>query len=415
MAVSIDWPTSVITVPRADMTLIQTNPTEIRTLDTNAFRIELRGLEESDDGRAWSITHTHNADETVGGITLADVLKIVDPYTITFEDGQYAVYLQGTNNNILEKTNKNQVSVNPNNSAGLITVAEIQYAAYGDGISIDVVGGESGQLYPIGTKSNPVDNMADAIFINDYMKLDQLYIKSSMTFGVDADIDDFKVIGHSHIDVIVTVEDAAITSNVLFNEVIIQGILDGDNDLTRCTIRDILYFSGHIHNCSLNGTITLGNTGLAYIENSKILDPDKIPIINMGGTGHTLSMPGYIGKVYIENMTGGNANIGLNEGIIILKSTVTGGIISAVGVGRIIDEAGNDIWSGTWNGATIINQAVSNESIERAVWEASEGLIVRKMLENKVIKSGDVITIYDDDGVSVWKEYNLADGGRVLV
>lgn len=34
---------------------------------------------------------------------------------------------------------------------------------------------------------------------------------------------------------------------------------------------------------------------------------------------------------------------------------------------------------------------------------------------NKVTKSGDVITIYEDDGVSVWRQYNLANGGRVQV
>lgn len=53
--------------------------------------------------------------------------------------------------------------------------------------------------------------------------------------------------------------------------------------------------------------------------------------------------------------------------------------------------------------------------ITSAVWEAEQGVVVRKMLENKVTKEGDVITIYDDDAVSVWRQYNLADGGRVEV
>jgi len=34
---------------------------------------------------------------------------------------------------------------------------------------------------------------------------------------------------------------------------------------------------------------------------------------------------------------------------------------------------------------------------------------------NKVTKSGDVITIYETDGVSVWRQYDLASGGRVEV
>jgi hypothetical protein len=50
-----------------------------------------------------------------------------------------------------------------------------------------------------------------------------------------------------------------------------------------------------------------------------------------------------------------------------------------------------------------------------AVWDESEALIVRKMLENKVTKSGDIITIFDDDNVTPWRQYDLSDGGRVEV
>jgi len=120
MAVTVDWPNYEIFVPRTYMTLVQSSPFEIRELDTNAFRYDLRALEESEDGRPFQVTHVHNEDVAVGGITLADVLIINEPYTITFENLQYAVNLVGSNNNILERTNKNQVSVNPSNSAGLI-------------------------------------------------------------------------------------------------------------------------------------------------------------------------------------------------------------------------------------------------------------------------------------------------------
>ena len=56
------------------------------------------------------------------GVTYAPQLILLAPYTITFEDGLYAVNIVGTNNNVLERTNKNQVSVNASNSAGLIIV-----------------------------------------------------------------------------------------------------------------------------------------------------------------------------------------------------------------------------------------------------------------------------------------------------
>lgn len=123
MAISIDWPNSIINVPKADLSLVQSTPYELRELDTNWLRGELRKLEDDEEGRPWPRTHDHNADVTVGGITLVDVLIILAPYTITFEDGQYGVLLSGTNNNIVDRRNFNQVSVLSQNSAGLIIVA----------------------------------------------------------------------------------------------------------------------------------------------------------------------------------------------------------------------------------------------------------------------------------------------------
>ncbi len=120
MAITINWATKVISVPKADMTLVQSSPSEIRELDVDAFRMTLKDLEDNVEGVPFSDTHTHNTEVTLGGLTLARVVAIIPPYTITFEDGQYAVNLVGANNNIADRVNLNQVSVRSNNSAGMI-------------------------------------------------------------------------------------------------------------------------------------------------------------------------------------------------------------------------------------------------------------------------------------------------------
>lgn len=121
MAISIDPATFVITVPKADMTLTQSSPFEVRQLDLNSFRLELKALEASSDGIYLYKTHDHNTEVTLGGLTFARVIEILAPYTITFEDGQYAVDLVNANSNVSDRTNLNQVSVRSANSAGLIT------------------------------------------------------------------------------------------------------------------------------------------------------------------------------------------------------------------------------------------------------------------------------------------------------
>lgn len=123
MAISIDWGyTKVIYVPKSFMSVIQTVPFEIRELDLNLFRIALKNEEDSEPGMAAPHTHTHNTIVTVGGVTLARVIEILAPYTVTFEDGQYAVSLVGANSNVADVTNLNMVQIRSANSAGMIQV-----------------------------------------------------------------------------------------------------------------------------------------------------------------------------------------------------------------------------------------------------------------------------------------------------
>lgn len=119
MAISIDWATRIIFVPQADLTPLGGNVFE---LNVNDFRLELKAQEESEVGMIFPTTHNHNTTLNVGGTTLARTVEIINGYTVTFEDGQYAVQLVGANHNIADVTNVNQVSLRTANSAGLIEV-----------------------------------------------------------------------------------------------------------------------------------------------------------------------------------------------------------------------------------------------------------------------------------------------------
>jgi hypothetical protein len=118
MAIAVNWLTKVITVPQGDLTNISPG---IYRLDINDFRLALKDIEDG-EGMPFLDTHRHNTTVTLAGLTLARVVEIINGYTITFEDGQYAVQLVGANSNIADVTNVNQVSVRPSNSAGLVQV-----------------------------------------------------------------------------------------------------------------------------------------------------------------------------------------------------------------------------------------------------------------------------------------------------
>lgn len=117
--VSVAWATGVISVPQSDLTFISGTLFE---LDTNVFRLALKALEASAEGMAELDTHQHNTEVTIAGVTFARTIEIINGYTVVFEDGQYAVSLVGSNNNIFDEgiIVRNQVSIIPTNSGGLI-------------------------------------------------------------------------------------------------------------------------------------------------------------------------------------------------------------------------------------------------------------------------------------------------------
>ena len=121
--ITVEWGTRNIFVPRSELTLIQSVPTVVYNLDLNAFRLALTDAEDSEAGVVFPPAHRHNTTVVLSGITYAQVIEIINSYTVEFQDGQYAVNLIGANSNVADQVIVNQVSVRATNSAGLVQVS----------------------------------------------------------------------------------------------------------------------------------------------------------------------------------------------------------------------------------------------------------------------------------------------------
>ena len=117
MALTITWGTKVINVLQADLNSLGGGVYE---LDLNQFRKDLNDLQDDEEGMPFETTHNHTPPVGIGGITLARVVEIINGYTVTFENLQYAVNLIGANTNLQDVANVNQVSIRPSNTAGLV-------------------------------------------------------------------------------------------------------------------------------------------------------------------------------------------------------------------------------------------------------------------------------------------------------
>lgn len=374
MAITIDPATHVINIPKADLILVQAFPTEIRELPLNWFRLELKRLEYELQGIVMTKTHNHNTEVTLGGIVYARIIEIILPYTVTFEDGQYAVNLTGANSNVGDVINVNQVSVRSQNSAGLISNQAIEFSSFNGGVTIDLTNktgfATSGTVFPTGTRQAPSDNLSDAALIAARRGLNRIYVLGDATLDATASWEDFEFIGESALKSTITVLTAADVLNCEFYECVATGVLDGNSHIERGVVNNLDFVDGYIFNCAL-GDIQLGTSTQADIFQSfSTVAGTATPTIDMNGTG-ILTLRDYNGGVLLTNYTGaGSHSIDMSSGQVKLDATITSGTFIVRGIGKLVDTSGDHIPSGTWNGGvTIVNELVNLSTIPDAVWD----------------------------------------------
>lgn len=382
MPVTIDYSTYTINVPQSYLT--QTGPSTY-TLDTNEFRITLRDLEDDEAGMPHPKTHNHNTKVTLSGIEYARVIEILSPYSITFEDTgtPYRVFLTGSNNNILDVANLNNVSIAPSNSAGLVQMREIQFAAFsgplGHGVYYDETNGYAGTLYPKGSSLEASNDPHDAKTIAEGNGFRVWYIINDFTVPEyeHDNVTPWELIGYTIMGSgkSTTVIDVPVLPTIERNTYMnahVTGTLDGDNVLHDCLLTNLTYIKGYIESCVLSpGTITLGGSDTAHFLNCASGVPGVgTPTIDMGGSGQPLAMRDYDGGVKLINKTGPESvSIDLQSGQVRIDlTTVTNGTIVVRGDGKCVNDADDTpLPTGYYGSLYILNEANNPTAIANAV------------------------------------------------
>lgn len=259
-------------------------------------------------------------------------------------------------------------------SATLQELDAIQFASYNGGITIDVTNGTPGENYPSGTPRDPVDNINDmvTIQINQGLPKVAFIIDDLHITEATPELDQYTFYGQGMDRTTLEIDPAADIDNCAYFDAHVTGTLDGDSRLDGCFINNLIYIKGFIQSCVLSaGTIVLGGSETAHFLGCYSGVPgSSTPIIDMGGSGQALAMRGYNGGIELRNKTGTEAvSIDLSSGQVVLHNTITNGQIVVRGVGKLIDSNGDSILTGSWNGATIINETINNQGIAKDVWD----------------------------------------------
>lgn len=338
--VTIDWGTKVIFIPTFFMVKIQSVPSAVYQLDLNDLWLALKDLEDSENGMMFPDTHIRNASVSVSGAVLAPVIEIINGYSVTFEEltVPYRVNAVGANSNIGEKQNVNTVSLSTSNSAGLQDLNSLQAASFGGEVTIDVNSSFTGTTFPTGTRSNPVNNLADAHAIADKRGIFDFRISSSMTFGSEDLSDGHRFLGDS-VNVVVNLSAGANVSNCTFNNLTVTGVLDSGNALKQCVTYNLSGLNGIILSCILSGTLDIAPLGTITIAQSASAIGET-SIIDMVGTGQNLAIRDFTGGLQIDNKTDATSVIiDMSSGVVTVDSTVTAGDIVIRGIAEVIDNS----------------------------------------------------------------------------
>lgn len=421
MAITIDWPTKVINVPRNDMLLIQSVPTEIRELNLDAFRLELKSIESSIEGMPFLDTHSHNPPVTVGGVTLARVVEIINGYTVTFEDGQYAVNLVGANSNVGDVTNVNQVSVRSSNSAGLTYSKEIEDQSFLEArVWIDPTKGLTGTQFPRGTPGSPVNNIVDAeqIIINRGLP-DRIHLNGTLIVPNGFDFPDTDILGTSPTVSFIIINNGQNINGSTLRKITITGNPSGYFTMEDGVITDVSNFIGDASNSGIGGTITLpsgpSQNTLYTLHNCFSLVPGTgTPILDCNNaTNLQLQVRGYSGGLEIRNFTDPNSNISVDllSGHLKLDSTCTAGNIVVRGTGRFTDNSAGSII--TENVTPVFSTAEKDATLTTLSSISDIVTLLQKYEENRSVidKINNTLTIYDDDGTTPILRFSLLDSG----
>jgi hypothetical protein len=228
-------------------------------------------------------------------------------------------------------------------SATLQEQDALQYASYGNVVTIKASSDNTGIAFPSGTQEYPVNNMTDALAIAVNKGFYEFNIIGVLTLDIGDVVTGYKIKGSNTLSTVLTVNEGAIIYGCEVRDLTVSGTLDGGCVFRDCNIMALNFVSGIIFNCGLNDPcITLGgNSEAVFLNTYSLVSGTNAPCIDMNGVGQSLGVRGYSGGLRLKNRIGNDpCSIDMASGHLIIDSSCTGGAITVRGVCKLTVEVG---------------------------------------------------------------------------
>lgn len=254
-----------------------------------------------------------------------------------------------------------------------LILTQQQDALYDGAVHIDTINGTAGTEFPIGTRSNAVDNLADALTIAANLGVSSFeLLAGTITLTQDSSFTTWMASsGLAQIDINGQDVSGASFSGISLTGTI--GTLTVPMVARNCFIEATTGICGNFIESYFKGTnvlatiadnpLTPGGRTLTSIFNcASDVAGQTAPIFDMNSLNIDLSVRGWIGGIEIHNCTNAANDISLDfvSGHAILDSSVTNGVFVLRGAGHKTDNS---------TGTTILETGFVNKTdVARETW-----------------------------------------------
>lgn len=258
-----------------------------------------------------------------------------------------------------------------NELINLDTIGEA--AAYTGAVFIDSINGTPGTDDPVGLERDPVNNLADAVILATRRGTSKLFFKENYNFLATDFIVGFTLMGKGMQFTTLTFNLGCVVAFCDTMNLTLTGVFTGVTGITECTIDNLgsssLVASSQdliVRNCKFKGVTSLSSN---YSGNITLLNPYSdtsvldYPVFDAGDYTGNMTVNNFSGRGQFKNITQGNLlDLRIAQGDVILDDlTVTNCTVRVVGIGRLLDNSGNEILTGVWNGGVqVYNNTITD-------------------------------------------------------
>ncbi len=287
----------------------------------------------------------------------------------------------------------------------------VKFLAFDSHVHIDTNNGLPGTVFPLGTHSHPVNNMADAVIIGLAEGIHSILIAEDATVLATDDISGFTIEGAHANKSQLTVFAGAVTALTQINDCFINGTLGGSVVIRDSVIDDVVNFTGIMFQTLIKGSVTVGAAPTASYLITCYTEGDTPIEVDLSDPGSQCHVRDFHGGIKVVNKAGPESmTITMSAGKILLDGTVTNGAFTLAGNALLLD---------TSSGTTIDDDALINSQITLIQIDVSNIIdivtTIKKFDTNrtKIDENNFTLTVYDDDLVTPLQVYDLKDHNGV--